>query len=339
MNATMSLEKITHVPVMLNQILSIITPQHGGTFIDCTFGGGGYSKAILKYPNTKVIAIDRDSNVKKFAESLYLKYPNRFKFINDKFSNLENIIKSEANPKAIIFDLGFSSLQIADEKRGFSFNSRGPLNMQMGNDSLQARDVVNNFSSEDLIKIIKFLGEEKEAKKIVREIIRYRNKNTINLAKDFADIVAKAKYRFKNTKINPATKTFQALRIFVNKEITELINGLISATRIVKKNGIVIVVNFHSIEDKIVKNFFHFYSNKNFGISRYLPQKEPNENFSIFNLNQKKPILPNAKEITKNVRARSAKLRYVVRNENNIKNFHFFIKKFSKYTEIEKLKL
>jgi 16S rRNA (cytosine1402-N4)-methyltransferase len=143
MNATMSLDKIKHYPVMLNQIISIISPQHGGTYIDCTFGGGSYSKAILKFPKTKVIAIDRDQLTKKHAKILKKEFPQRFNFFQDKFSNLNKVVDQDLNPKAIIFDLGLSSFQLSDEERGFSFESKNFLNMEMGLNQYSAYEVVN----------------------------------------------------------------------------------------------------------------------------------------------------------------------------------------------------
>ena len=152
MNATMSLEKTKHYPVMLNQVLSIISPQHGGTFVDCTFGGGGYSKAILKYPNTKVLALDRDNLVKEHATTLEKKYPGRFNFYQNKFSDLDKIIKSEEGPKSIIFDLGLSSFQIEDKDRGFSFNSKNSVNMEMGINKYNAYDVINNLDKKGFLQ-------------------------------------------------------------------------------------------------------------------------------------------------------------------------------------------
>ena len=159
MNATMSLDKTKHYPVMLDQILRIISPQHGGTFIDCTFGGGGYSEAILKYPQTKVFAIDRDKFTEKYAENLTKKFPKRFYFFQNKFSNLCEIIKLNLNPKAIIFDLGLSSLQLSDMERGFSFKSKKFLNMEMGINENSAYNVINNLDKEYLAAIIKILGD------------------------------------------------------------------------------------------------------------------------------------------------------------------------------------
>ena len=176
MNATMSPENIKHYPVMLPQILSIISPQHGGTFIDCTFGGGGYSKAILEHPNTKVIAIDRDKSVKKEAAALIKEFPNRFSFYHEKFSNLDKVAYSKLNVKAIIFDLGLSTYQLKDHKRGFSFKSKGSLSMQMGLNKISAYEIVNYLDKSSLSNIIKILGEEKEGKKIANKIARYRIK-------------------------------------------------------------------------------------------------------------------------------------------------------------------
>ena len=167
MNATMSLEKKEHYPVMLNQLLSIISPQRGGTYIDCTFGAGGYSEEILKFSNTKVIALDRDQLSESYANPLLKKFPKRFNFFRDKFSNLNKLAEKKLNPKAIIFDLGLSSLQLSDRKRGFSFESENFLNMEMGINDYSTYDVINSLDKEQLGLIIKILGEEKEGKRIV----------------------------------------------------------------------------------------------------------------------------------------------------------------------------
>ena len=270
----MSLEKTQHYPVMLNQVLSIISPQHGGTFIDCTFGGGGYSKAILKYPNTKVLAIDRDSIVKQYADVLKKKFPGRFNFFQDKFSNIDKIIQANENPKSIIFDLGLSSFQLSDDKRGFSFKSKNSLNMQMGLNKYTAYDVVNFLDKECLANIIKIFGEEKDNRKIAQKIIKRRNVKPIKTSEELASIVNEVKKNYNNYKKNTATKTFQAIRIFVNQELTELIIGLILASQLLSDGGVLVVVSFHSLEDKIVKNFFNLYSELNKNPSRYLPFKK-----------------------------------------------------------------
>ena len=333
----MSLEKTQHYPVMLNQVLSIISPQHGGTFIDCTFGGGGYSKAILKYPNTKVLAIDRDSIVKQYADVLKKRFPGRFNFFQDKFSNIDKIIQANENPKSIIFDLGLSSFQLSDDKRGFSFKSKNSLNMQMGLNKYTAYDVVNFLDKECLANIIKIFGEEKDNRKIAQKIIKRRNVKPIKTSEELASIVNEVKKNYNNYKKNTATKTFQAIRIFVNQELTELIIGLILASQLLSDGGILVVVSFHSLEDKIVKNFFNLYSELNKNPSRYLPFKKKKD--GLFKLLSKKPIVPNKKEINENIRSRSAKLRYAVRNNTPFINSEEFKKNFKNYFKIGEIRL
>ena len=329
----MSLEKIKHYPVMLNQVLSIISPQRGGTYIDCTFGSGGYSEEILKFPKTKVIGLDRDNLSESYADSLLKKFPKRFNFFKDKFSNLNKLVEKKINPKAIIFDLGLSSLQLSDDKRGFSFESENFLNMEMGINDYSTYDVINSLDKEHLGSIIKILGEEKEGKRIANEIDKHRRIKPIKNSKELASIVKKAKRKNISYKKNPATKTFQAIRIFVNKELTELISGLIGATKLLSNGGILIVVSFHSIEDRIVKNFFNFYSDIKSNPSRYLPAKENKSN--LFKTVCKKVLLPTSNEISENSRSRSAKLRYAVRNENSFTNSEEFKKIFLNYFELE----
>ncbi len=164
MNATMSLDKTKHNPVMLDQLLSIISPQHGGTYIDCTFGGGGYSQAILKFPDTKVLALDRDKITRKYANILEKKFPKRFNFFQEKFSNLNKVTSPDLNPKAVIFDLGLSSFQLSDKERGFTFKSKNFLSMEMGINKYTAYNVINSLDKRYLSKIIKIFGEEKDGK-------------------------------------------------------------------------------------------------------------------------------------------------------------------------------
>jgi len=337
MNATMSLEQIKHHPVMLDQVLNIISPQHGGTFIDCTFGGGGYSTAILKYPNTRVFAIDRDKSMQKYANDLLKKFPKRFNFFQNKFSNLNKIIEKNLNPRVVIFDLGLSSFQLSDEKRGFSFNSKNFLSMQMGINKYSAYDVVNVLDKKNLSNIIKILGEEKDGRLIASKIVQYRKEKLIKTPKELASIISGVKKKHNNYKKNPATKTFQALRIFVNQELTELILGLIEATKILANGGIILVISFHSLEDRIVKYFFNLYSNLKRNPSRYFP---PDDKKSIlFKLLSKKAQTPNALEIRKNIRSRSAKLRYAIRNDASFFCPKEFKKKFISYFNLEDIKL
>ena len=339
MNATMSLESVKHYPVMLDTVLSIISPQHGGMFIDCTFGGGGYTKEILKFSNTQVIGIDRDALSEQYAKKIAKQFPNRFKFFQNKFSNLKEITKLNDNPRAIIFDLGLSSFQIADSKRGFSFKSKGPLNMEMGRNSCSVYGVVNKLDVKDLTKIIKVLGEEKDGRKIANQIIKTRSKKPIQHTYELVSIIKNVKKDYKKFKRDPATKTFQALRIFVNKELTELINGLCEATSLLKEDGILVVVNFHSLEDKIVKGFFKFYSNSNQNPSRYIPKNNISKNSDLFKRTIKKPLKPDENEISNNIRSRSAKLRFAVRNNNLIFTWKEIKRKFEDYLKIEEIRV
>ena len=307
MNATINLEN-KHFPVLLNELISIISPLYGGTFIDCTFGQGGYSKKILENKNNKVLAIDRDKDVYFYAKELEKNYKNRFFFQNIKFSEINNLKFKTKDIKAVIFDLGYSFNQIKNSTKGLSFNSTGKLNMRMGINDFSANEVISNMSEESLIKIFKTFGEEKYTKKIVRKIVEIRKRQEIK-TENLVRIIESVK-KYKNQKINNSTQIFQAIRIFVNKEITELINGLINAFNLIPVGGVIAVVTFHSIEDKIVKFFFKNYSeNKN--LSRYIPNK--NEQIKCFDLKKKKPIIPNINELKVNPPSRSAKLRYAIK--------------------------
>ena len=319
-----------HYPVLLNELISIITPQHGGTFIDCTFGQGGYSKKILSYKNTQVIALDRDIKSKIKADELFDKFNERFVFKNKKFSQLDELKLKNENIRSIIFDLGYSFTQIKDPKKGLSFDSSGDLNMKMGLNDFSANEAINKLDGIELEKIFKFFGEEKEAKKVVKNIIKERKKNNIN-TKHLVEIIEKTKKK-KNFKIHSATKIFQALRIFVNKEISELIKGLIAASKILKKDGVLAVVTFHSLEDKIVKYFFRSLSEKK-SISRYVPKLDTPD--AIFKLIQKKPITPSTKELKENFPSRSAKLRYVIKRNDVYKFETDILNKFDHLIEIE----
>ena len=332
----MSLEKVNHFPVMLNQILSIISPQHGGTFIDCTFGAGGYSKAILKYPNTKIIAIDRDQAVKKFSKTLESEFGNKFKFYNKKFSSLDFCLKEKSSIKAIIFDLGFSLMQVKNLDRGFSFDSKSELDMRMGINEFSANDVLNKLDQKQISTILKYFGDEKDHKKISYKLVNLRKSKKKLKTDDFVEIIKKIKKKNNFVKKNVATKSLQAIRIFVNKEVSELIKGLTAATKLLKPGAVLVVVSFHSLEDKIVKYFFRTYSEKNKNPSRYLPQLDEKD-LRLFNCPTKKSISPLKKEILINFPSRSAKLRYGIRNNKSFFSLKDLTNKFQNYLDIEEL--
>ena len=326
----MQSDVVNHYPVLLNELISIITPQYGGTFIDCTFGQGGYTKKILSYQNTQVIALDRDLESKKKADKISKEFQDRFIFKNKKFSQLDDLKIKNTNVRGIIFDLGYSTTQIKDPKKGLSFNSLGNLNMQMGLNDFSAKEAINRLDEKDLEKIFKFFGEEKYAKKIASSVVKQRSIHKID-TKSLVEIIEKTKKK-KNFKIHSATKVFQALRIFVNKEITELIYGLIAAAKVLKKDGILAVVTFHSLEDKIVKHFFKSLSEKK-SISRYIPKIE--ESDTLFRMLEKKPMTPSKTELKENLPSRSAKLRYIVKKDDFYNFKTDILEKFEHLIEIE----
>jgi len=311
MIATIIPDVKNHYPVLLTEIISIITPQYGGTFIDCTFGQGGYTKSILNFKKTKVIALDRDLESLKKAEEIQKEFEDRFLFKNIKFSELTNLKLKDENVKGVIFDLGYSYTQIKDPKKGLSFETVGELNMQMGINDFSAKEVIDNLDEKELAQIFKYFGEEKDSNRIAHNIVEDRATREIT-TEELVRIIESSK-RKKNQKTHSATKVFQALRIFVNKEISELIYGLINATKVVKKNGIIAVVTFHSLEDRIVKYFFKSLS-ENKSVSRYMPKGE--EKINLCKSVSKKPIIPSEKEIQENPPSRSAKLRYVIKKED-----------------------
>ena len=331
MNATIKLENVNHFPVLLKEVISIISPLYGGTFIDCTFGQGGHSEKILENNNNRIIAIDRDYSSTKIVNKFKQKYKNRFKFENKKFSEILNLGKNIENLKGIIFDLGYSTNQIKDPEKGLSFNNKGKLNMKMGLNNYSADDIVNKLGQNELTKIFKVFGEENSSKIISKKIISFRKSKNIQ-TEDLVNIINSVKKK-KFSKIHNATKVFQALRIIVNNEISELIYGLINSFKLLPVGGTIIIITFHSIEDKIVKFFLKNYSeNKN--ESRYLPAKI--EKKILFKLVEKKPIIPSEKEIKINSASRSAKLRYGIKL-NNHSDFSEFIKKFNYLLEVENL--
>ncbi len=331
MNATIKLENVKHFPVLLNEVISIISPLYGGTFIDCTFGQGGYSKKILENKKNKIFAIDRDYGSKNIVNQFKKKYQKRFNFENKKFSEILSLSKNIENLKGAIFDLGYSTLQIKDPEKGLSFNSKGKLNMRMGLNSFSADYVVNKLGQKELEKIFKVFGQESKSKIISKRIVSFRKNKNLQ-TEDLVNIINSIKKK-KFSKIHNATKVFQALRIVVNSEISELIYGLINSFKILPVGGVIVIVTFHSIEDQIVKFFLKNYSeNKN--VSRYLPSRVEKKN--LFKLIDKKPIIPDQDEISINPASRSAKLRYGIKLNNHF-DFSEFIKKFNYLLEVEKL--
>ena len=330
MIATIIPDMRTHYPVLLSELIRIINPQNGGTFIDCTFGQGGYTKKILSFSGTKVIGLDRDVDSIKKAEEIQRQYENRLIFKNIRFSQLDSLKIKNEKIKGVIFDLGYSYTQIKDIKKGLSFNTIGELNMKMGINEFSAKEAINILDEKELAQIFKYFGEEKDSNRIAHNIVEDRANRKIT-TEELVRIIESSK-RKKNQKTHSATKVFQALRIFVNKEISELIYGLINAAKIVKKDGVLAVVTFHSLEDKIVKYFFKSLS-ENKSVSRYMPKNE--ETVNLFKSISKKPITPSANEIKENPPSRSAKLRYIIKKEEFCDFETDILDKFKYLIEIE----
>ncbi|GHT90610.1 ribosomal RNA small subunit methyltransferase H [Alphaproteobacteria bacterium] len=277
-----------HKSVLLKEVLDMLSPMDGGVYFDGTFGGGGYTKAILGSADCRVIACDRDDRVIKIADDFKKKYGDRFQFFHDKFSNIKSIMREDCD--GVVLDLGVSNFQLADPERGFSFKSSGPVDMSMGLCNETAMDVIHRYSEKDLADIIYKFGEEHFSRKIAKHI--KLNLKKINNTEDLANVIRNCIGR--RGKIDPATKTFQALRIFVNKELEELEKVLSDSIPLLKPNGKILVVSFHSLEDRIVKLFFK-------GLS--YPKDSP------FILLNKKPITSSEEEFILNPKSRSAKLR------------------------------
>ena len=299
---------VRHVPVMLNEVLACLSPAEGRKFIDGTFGAGGYSAAILE-KGSSVLAIDRDPNAIRDGAEMVAKYNGRLILKQGEFSDMDEIARGSGfDPvDGVVLDIGVSSMQLDQSDRGFSFQKDGPLDMRMSQEGVSAADVVNNANQSDLTRIIGLLGEEKKASFVSREIVTARQEAPIKTTLQLAGIVEKAIRRKPQDRIHPATRTFQALRIFVNQELQQLASALFAAERLLKTGGRLVVVSFHSLEDRIVKLFFRDRCGGEQG-SRHLPSVEKRK--ATFELESPALLKAGTAEAEANPRARSAKLRW-----------------------------
>lgn len=304
-----------HIPVLLHELISFLSPRQDGKYIDCTFGAGGHSSAILDTPGTRILAIDRDNNYgQSVADGLNKKYgSNRVVFQNQLFSNIDKVAieNNFCNVDGVIYDIGVSSMQLDQDDRGFSFSKNGNLSMEMGLNNVSAYDIVNSFPEEELANIIYNYGDERKSRIIAKRICEHRAKNKISSTLELSDIVKKAVGRYNDT-IHPATRTFQAIRIAVNNELQELEMSIKKAVDLLEDNGIIAVITFHSLEDAIVKNVFKNlsgYVKEDFD-RNYIGVREKSLMMDKkIELLTKKPITACDAEIKANPRARSAKLR------------------------------
>jgi 16S rRNA (cytosine1402-N4)-methyltransferase len=302
-----------HIPVLGAEAIAMLEPRAGGIYVDATFGAGGYSQAILDAADTRVIGIDRDRTAIAGGFDLVDRSSGRLTLVEDKFSNLAAICAAQGASRVdgVVMDVGVSSMQVDEAGRGFSFRLDGPLDMRMGHDGPTAADVVARASEADLANIIYIFGEERHSRAVARAIVAARKQAPITTTRALAEIVAKVVWA-KPGEIHPSTRTFQALRIFVNEELDELHLALTAAERVLKPGGRLVVVSFHSLEDRIVKNFLGE-RGKTAGGSRHLPQVA--QSAPSFRILTKRPVMAGDSEVRANPRARSAKLRAAERTE------------------------
>ncbi len=295
----------SHIPVLLKEVIDVLDIRPNGIYVDGTFGAGGYTEAILNAaPNVRVFAIDQDETAIAAGQNLVQKYAPRLTLIHGRFGDMADLIDKSVD--GIVLDIGVSSMQIDQPQRGFSFQKDGPLDMRMGQTGQTAADVVNTFKESDLADIFYEYGEEKASRRIARKIVERRVQKKFENTLDLADVIRSCLPR-KPGEIDAATRTFQALRIYVNDELGELKRGLQGAKRLLNPNGILAVVSFHSLEDRIVKNFMAQESGHIPNPSKYMPEVQ--KKAPSFEILTKKPITPSAAELSDNPRARSSRLR------------------------------
>ena len=307
---------MSHIPVLLKEVVENIGCHDGGLYLDCTFGAGGYSKALLESASCVVHAIDRDHNVLQYAKKVQEFYPDRFYFQVSEFGNIAKLFAGYQFD-GIALDIGVSSMQVDQDERGFSFYRDGPLDMRMDqNQSFSAYDIVNQYTEIELADLIRVYGDERRAKRIAQFIVEERQVEPIARTLKLAEIVKKA-VGYYNDSIHPATRTFQALRMVVNAEIEQLQSTLKQATELLKIGGRIAIVTFHSGEDQVVKEYFNAICGKSKKINKYqeFSLQKPDESYDSpnFKMVNKKPIAPSRQDIKANIRCRSAKLRVVER--------------------------
>ena len=306
-----------HIPVMLSEVLAGLAPKDGEIIVDGTFGAGGYTRAILDAADCRVIAIDRDAEAFRLGGELSEHYPARLIAMLGRYSEMEALAGSEGFTAidGAVLDLGVSSMQLDQAERGFSFAKDGPLDMRMGPEGTTAADLVNTLGEVELADIIYVFGEERRSRAIAKAIVARRAEAPITRTGELADIVTGVLGRKRDQAKHPATRTFQALRLYLNAELDELAEGLCAAERLLKAGGRLVVVTFHSLEDRIAKRFFASRSSAGPKGSRHLPDVGDEEFAPSFQLINRRPLEPSNDEIRGNPRSRSARLRAGRRTE------------------------
>ena len=307
-----------HIPVMMTSVLETLAPQGGDTIVDGTFGGGGYTKHILKSADCKVIGIDRDPDAVTRGRKLEQENPN-FKMIEGRFGDLENLLAENdiGRVDGFVLDIGVSSFQLDQAERGFSFIQDGPLDMRMSQSGESAADIVNTYGEKEIADILYRYGDERKSRRIASRIVERRKEEPFKTTLDLANLIENTIGRKrKPTDAHPATRSFQALRIAVNDEMGELERALEGAISILKPGGRLVVVSFHSTEDRIVKKFLREKSGDIPRGSRHLPVQRQEKSLYWFNCPDRRARAPSDQEIKDNIRARSAKLRYGIRTDH-----------------------
>ncbi|WP_083528457.1 16S rRNA (cytosine(1402)-N(4))-methyltransferase RsmH [Hyphomicrobium sp. CS1BSMeth3] len=300
-----------HIPVLLDEVLATLTPRDGEVFVDGTFGAGGYTSAILEAADVRVIAIDQDPNALAAGQAFVEKYAPRLILSEGRFGDLDHIATAAGFPAVdgVVLDIGVSSMQLDEADRGFSFMADGPLDMRMSQSGPSAADVIREASEELLADIFFHLGEERRSRAIARAIGKARESSDITTTRQLADLVQRTLGRPRGDDKHPATRVFQALRIYVNDELGQLMDALSASERCLKPGGRLVVVTFHSLEDRIVKRYLTDASGRNPAGSRHLPPTAEATSAPRYRIVNQRPLTPSEKEIAANPRARSARLR------------------------------
>jgi len=300
-----------HIPVMLSQVLPMLYPEDGGRYIDATFGAGGYTRAVLEAAKTTVLAIDRDPTALAEGAGLAKEFDGRLALVRGNFSEMAELAERQrfAPADGVMLDVGVSSMQLDRAERGFSFMQDGPLDMRMGDAGASAADVVNRLPVAELANVLKVLGEERRARAIARAIERHRADHPFERTGELVETITRVLGRPRDQDKHPATRTFQALRIYVNGELDALAEGLAAAERVLRPGGRLVVVTFHSLEDRIVKRFFRLRSGKVSYGSRHFPEDLSRFDTPSFQIVNPRPLSSSNEEARANPRARSARLR------------------------------
>lgn len=303
-----------HMPVLLQEVVSALSPREGEVFVDGTFGGGSYTRAILRSARCSVFGLDRDPLAIERGKEVVREFPGRLTLVNGTFGSMQDLLATHGVEAVdgIVLDLGVSSDQLEVAERGFSFQNDGPLDMRMGNTGISAAGIVNTYSEQALAGIIYVFGEEDRANSVARAIVAARGKTELTRTGELASLCARAVGRSPNG-IHPATRTFQALRIYVNDELGELARGLAAAEALLKPGGRLVVVSFHSLEDRMVKRFLAERCGKPSQGSRHLPVSPVKSATASFDACSKRAVTATREELQRNARSRSAKLRSAVR--------------------------